>query len=113
MPLDVSQVRALTAEARKHFKAIPTRAYSIIDRQTSAERRRHIWQNITGLLEENTRTHLVARDSNRLVIQMAQLRDYASFVQNRGRNEIAQKRDRAALELDYYFDSSAMLLASK
>ncbi len=110
--LDVSDVHELTARARREFRKMSRQMFAIVDRQAAIERRQHIWTNITGLLEENTRAHLVVDDSGQTVVRLAQMRDYATHVQDRGRNEIAVRRDRAALELDYYFDSAAMLIAN-
>lgn len=93
--VDISEVTDLTTEAQREFKRLSGRMFGIANRQASAERRNHIWNNITGLLEENTRAHLIDDGADNAEVLMAQQRDYASFVADRGRNEFPTRAQNA------------------
>ena len=110
---DVSEVRALTRAAEKAFERQRGDTFKIIAKAAQRERRTHEFQNITGLLEKNTRAQFVSFDQDPLEIALVMNRPYATHVQKRQRTDIATRRDEAAREIDYYLDSTALTLGTK
>jgi len=85
----------------------------ILKNRAELERRTHVFQNITGKLEANTRAEMVSRDEDPATAELIMDRPYASHVQARGRTDIAKRADEAERLIQSAFDRMAERIAQK
>lgn len=110
---DLSEVRALTRYADDQLSNVPTVMLNVLKNRAELERRTHVFNNITGLLEANTRAQMVTRDEDPAVAEIIMDRSYASHVQDRGRTDIAKRAKEAERLIENAFVSMAERIAKK
>jgi len=114
MPLDISEVLALTREAVRSLEtAQPKEVKRILDRAAADERRTHAYRNRTGWLEKSTFAADLDAPTDGWSFELGARMHYASYVDNRGLMRIDEKAAKAATEIEYYLDGEAERLGSK
>lgn len=110
---DLSEVRALTRFADDQLSSVPTVMLEVLKNRAELERRTHVFNNITGLLEANTRAQMVSRDEDPATAELIMDRPYASHVQGRGRTDIEKRAAEAERIIQSKFERMAERIAQK
>lgn len=110
---DVSEVHALFRAADKELNMIPEIMLEAVKNRAAFERRTHVWNNITGLLEKNTRGQMVSRDADPVTVELVMEREYASYVRDRGRTNIDDRAEEAAALMQRKFNAIGDRLGKK
>jgi hypothetical protein len=110
MPVDLSQVYALTRAAEKSLDATGAGMKKILDKAAQEERRTHEYTNRTFRLQGSTFA-LGPFSGADVDIEFGARMPYASFVENRGLSRVTEIALRSAIDIDYYLDGEAEKLA--
>ncbi len=112
MPVDISEVLALTRAAERMLDNVGPGMKTILDKAASEERRTHRYKNRTFRLQGSTFAlgPFATEDVN---IEFGARMPYASFVENRGLSRVTEIANGAAVEIDYYLDGEVEKLARR
>jgi uncharacterized protein YbcC (UPF0753/DUF2309 family) len=109
--VDLSEVHAVTRAAEQKMRRVPEDMKDALDAAAAEERRTHVYNNYTHMLEKSTFASQIFTSDDEARVEYGARMHYASYVDNRGRTRVRELGERAALEIEYRFDGDADELA--
>ena len=106
LDVDLSEVRRMHAKARRQLGRHAQMMVGIAERGAVALQRGDTYQNRTGLLRTNTMARILRDDIVRSVF-LGMVRDYASFVVNRGYSDIKRVAEQVDKRIQHAFERDA------
>lgn len=105
--VDLSEVHDLTRAAERTLRRVPEDMKDALDKAAAEERRTHVYNNYTHMLEKSTFASQIFTGDDDARVEYGARMHYASYVDNRGRTRVRELGERAALEIEYRFDGDA------
>lgn len=106
--LDISDVLATERAAVRHLeREIPREMKRILDAAAREEVHTHVYNNYTHRLEKSTFASEPVVTGDRVTIEYGARMEYASNVVGRGRSRVDELGDKAAVELEFFFDGAS------
>lgn len=106
--VDISEVLATERAAVRHLeREVPKAMERAVKQAATDERRGHSYQNRTGDLQRSTQATEPVTTDNIAQVDLVAGMDYASYVNRRGFMIIDETAQRAANEIEFFFDGAS------